>query len=63
MDKKKGINFFMVIIAFVTGSKLYQHIDFKNMKMEKPVLDIIYMVAFLMSVIVLIKDFTRKPDQ
>lgn len=63
MDKKKGINFFMVIIAIVTGSKLYQHIDFKNMKMEKPALDIIYLVAFLMSVIVLIKDFTRKPDQ
>lgn len=61
MQAKKGINFFFLIIAIITGSKLYQHTDFKNLQFQKPAIDTIYLLAFAASVILLIKDFVKPP--
>jgi hypothetical protein len=50
MNNNKGSNFFLLIIAIITGNKLIQHTDFKNFRFEKPFLDIIYLIVFLMAV-------------
>ena len=63
MDSKKGINFFFAIIAIITGSKLYKHFDFQNLKFEKPAIDIIYLIAFLASIIFIIKDYIKQPEK
>ena len=60
MNKKTGINFFFAIIAIITGSKLYKHFDFQNLKFEKPAIDTIYLIAFLASVIFIVKDLISR---
>jgi hypothetical protein len=60
MDNKKGLNFFFVIIAIITGSKVFKHFDFQNLKFEKPVLDIIYLITFLATITFLINDFLKQ---
>jgi hypothetical protein len=62
MDSKKGINFFFAIIAIITGSKLYKHFDFQNLQFEKPALDVIYLIAFVASIIFLLKDYVKRPQ-
>jgi hypothetical protein len=62
MDSKKGINFFFAIIAIITGSKLYKHFNFQDLKFEKPALDVIYLVAFVASLVFLVKDFVKRPQ-
>lgn len=59
MDNKKGLNIFLLIIAIITGSKVFKHFDFQNLKFEKPVLDIIYLITFAASIIFLIKDYKK----
>lgn len=63
MNRKKGLNFFFLILAIIIGSRLYQHIDFQNLTLEKPVLDIIYLVTFVALIIFLVKDFIKQPDR
>lgn len=63
MESKKGINFFFAIIAIITGSKLYKHFDFQNLKFEKPAIDAIYLIAFVASIIFLIKDYIKRPGK
>lgn len=60
MDNKKGLNFFFIIIAIITGSKVFKHFDFQNLKFEKPVLDIIYLITFVASIIFLTKDYKNR---
>jgi hypothetical protein len=40
---------------------LFNHFDFHNLKFEKPVLDIIYLIGFVASIIFLIKDYKKRP--
>ena len=61
MQTKKTLNFFFLIIAFILGSTLFKHFDFINLKFENPVLDIIYLIVFLASVYLIIKDY-KKPS-
>jgi hypothetical protein len=62
MDSKRGINIFFAIIAIITGSKLYKHFDFQELKFEKPALDVIYLIAFVASIVFLAKDFVKRPQ-
>lgn len=57
MKTQKRLNVFALLIAFVTGYKCYVHFDFATFTFEKPVLDTIYLIAFLFSFGVLIRDF------
>lgn len=60
MESKKGLNFFFIIIAIITGSKIIIHFDFQNFKFEKPALDIIYLITFLISIFILIRDYKKR---
>lgn len=55
MDNKKVTVFFPIIIFFVTGSKLVQHFDFDRFQFEKPALDAVYGIAFVASLVVLVR--------
>ena len=63
MKDKKGLNFFLLIIVILTGSKLFNHFDFQNFKFEKPMLDMIYLLSFVMALFVLLKDYFKRPQK
>ena len=63
MESKKGLNFFFLIIAIITGSKVIKHFDFQNFTFEKPALDALYVIAFVASIVFLIKDYRKPPEQ
>ena len=56
MENKKGLNWFFVFIAFILGLTLFKHIDFKNLTLKEPVLDILYLIVFIVSIYFIIKD-------
>ena len=62
MDNKKGMNWFFAFIAFTLGLTLIKHIDFKNLTLKEPVLDILYIVVFVISIYIIIKDL-KKPTE
>lgn len=63
MENKKGINWFFAFIAFTLGLTLYKHIDFKNLTLKEPYLDILYIIVFLVSILLIIKDFKKRPEK
>lgn len=60
MSNKKGQAFPFVIIAIVLGWTIYKQLDFENLKFEKPVLAVVYILTFLMSVYFLVKNSKEK---
>ena len=63
MEGKKGINIFFAFIAFILGLTLFKHIDFKNCTLQDPVLDILYLITFIISIYLIIKDYTKRPGK
>ena len=55
----KTPNIFSVIIILILGHALYDKFDFENLKFEKPAIAIVYIIAILISVYLLIKDFKK----
>lgn len=60
MNTKKGVSFFLVIVALITGNKLIKHIDFQNWKFEKPAIDTVYLIAFVGSVVFIVKEIINR---
>lgn len=60
MSNKKGQAFPFAIIAIVLGWTIYKQFDFENLKFEKPVLAVVYILTFLMSVYFLVKNTKEK---
>lgn len=60
MEDKKGMNWFFVFIAFTLGLTLIKHIDFKSLTLKEPVLDVLYIVVFILSIYLIIKDLKKK---
>lgn len=63
MDNKKGMNWFFVFIAFTLGLTLIKHIDFKNLTLKEPVLDVLYIIVFAISIYIIIKDLKKNTDK
>lgn len=63
MDTKKGMNWFFAFIAFTLGLTLIKHIDFKNLTLKEPLLDILYIVVFIISIYLMIKDLKKNTDK
>ncbi|MBS7786187.1 hypothetical protein KIH23_02665 [Flavobacterium sp. CYK-55] len=62
MKQKKGTNFFFIVIGLITGSKLLQHFDFQTLSFQKPWIDAIYLITFLVMVVLMIKNLIKKPE-
>lgn len=63
MDNRKGINFFFALIAIITGWTLIKHVDFENFRLADPVLDILYLIVFVISVFLLIREYKQPSDK
>ncbi len=63
MDNRKGMNWFFVFIAFTLGLTLIKHIDFKSVTLKEPVLDVLYLVVFIISIYLIIKDLKKTPEK
>ena len=55
MENKKGINWFFAFIAFTLGLTLFKHIDFKYFTLKDPVLDVLYLIVFVLSIYFMLK--------
>jgi hypothetical protein len=53
-------NFIAVILAVIIGVALFKQIDFLNMTVEKPVLALVFLVGFLISIGFMIKKTNTK---
>jgi nicotinamide riboside transporter PnuC len=60
MESKKRINWFFLFIAFTLGLTLNKHIDFKNLTLKEPFLDTLYIIVFIISIYLIIKDLKKK---
>ncbi|WP_026730562.1 hypothetical protein [Flavobacterium denitrificans] len=56
MENKNTLRFTFSIIAIILGVVLFKQFDFETLKFEKPALAIIYIVVFIFSVFILIKN-------
>jgi len=63
MDSKKRMNWFFAFIAFTLGLTLIKHIDFKNLTLKEPALDVLYIIVFAISIYVIIKDLKKNTDK
>ena len=63
MDSKKGMNWFFAFIAFTLGLTLNKHIDFKNLTLKEPALDILYIIVFIISIYIIVKDLIKNSDK
>jgi hypothetical protein len=63
MENKKGLNWFFAFIAFTLGLTLIKHIDLKNLTLKEPVLDILYIIVFAISIYIIIKDLKKNTDK
>ncbi len=63
MEDKKGINWIFALIAFALGLVLKKHIDFKNLTLKEPYLDILYIIVFLLSIYMTFKDIKKQSEK
>jgi hypothetical protein len=57
------LSWFFVFIAFTLGLTLNKHIDFKNLTLKEPFLDILYIIVFIISIYLIIKDYKKTPEK
>nr|WP_315151173.1 hypothetical protein [uncultured Flavobacterium sp.] len=55
MENKKGINWFFALIAFTLGLTLFKHIDLATFTLKDPVLDVLYLIVFVLSIYFMLK--------
>jgi len=56
MDSKNELKVFLPFIAFILGITLIKHIDIKNLTLEDPFMDILYIVVFILTVYFMIQN-------
>lgn len=56
MENKKASSFVFAIIAIILGTTLYKQFDFEKLTFEKPALAALYIIVFLFSIFVLIRN-------
>ncbi len=60
MSTKKGQSFPLLIIAIFLGVTIFKQFDRENLKFEKPALAAIYIVTFIISVYLIVKNNKEK---
>jgi len=63
MDDKKRVNFIFVIVALILGMTLFKHFDFKTVSFKMPALDIIFLITFIVTIYLLIKDYKKRTEK
>ena len=55
MENRRGINWFFALIAFTLGLTLFKHIDFATLTLKDPILDVLYLIVFVLSIYFILK--------
>jgi len=66
MENKKGMNFFFVIIAIISGIKLWKKFDCEILKFDDPlqsIIYIIYILGFVASIYGIIINYKNRPKK
>ena len=63
MEKKKGMNYFFLMIAIILGSALWKQFDFDTLKFENPALATLYIIVFVPSIYFMIKGFINQSEK
>lgn len=64
MENKGNASVFIFsIIAIILGSTLYKQFNFETFKFEKPALAVVYIIVFVCSIFVLIKNFRNRSEK
>lgn len=62
-NKNKVPVFTFSIVAIILGVVLYKQFDFKTLTFEKPALAIVYIIVFVFSIFVLIKNYKKRSEK
>jgi predicted ferric reductase len=63
MQNNKGLTFVFGIIAIILGSVLWKQFDFEQLKFEHTGLAVIYIVTFLFSIFIIVRNTVRRPEK
>ena len=63
MKAKKALNPLLVIIAIILGWILFKQFDFENLTFKHTGLAIIYIVIFVTSIYLLIRNYKKGPKK
>ena len=63
MENKKGVNVVFVLMAFVLGTTVFKHFDFKTSSFKMPVLDTIFLLTFILAIYLIIKEYKGRPKE
>lgn len=59
MENKKVLSFTFTIVAIILGVTLFKQFDFKTLKFAHTGLAIVYMIGFIISFYVMIKNYKK----
>lgn len=63
MENKKPLSFVFTIIAIILGVILFKQFDFENFKFEKPALAVVYLIVFVFSIYILVRNYKNQPKK
>lgn len=64
MENKNNVPVFTFsIVAIILGVVLYKQFNFETLTFEKPALAIVYIIVFVFSIFVLIKNFKKRSEK
>lgn len=62
-NKNNAPVFTLSIVAIILGVVLYKQFNFETLTFEKPALAIVYIIVFVFSIFVLIKNFKKRSEK
>lgn len=63
METKKKFPFYLIIVAGFMGLTLYNDFDFENIRFRNLAIDIIYLITFFGSILLMIKNLKDRGQQ
>ena len=61
MEKNKKQNIIPILLVFTLGMATFNQFDFEKIEFEKPVLSIVYIIGFVLSIYLLVKKDKNQP--
>jgi hypothetical protein len=63
MGKNKKQNIIPILLVFTLGMATFNQFDFEKFEFEKPVLSIVYIIGFALSIYLLVKKDKNQPKE
>ena len=63
MKKNKKQNIIPILLVFTLGMATFNQFDFEKFEFEKPVLSIVYIIGFALSIYLLVKKDKNQPKE